>query len=62
MNKELKKAILNWLIDNEKEFQLINRASEHFRQYIYTPDGNYCIGGKEVHDFIVEAEKLLTKN
>lgn len=61
MNKELKKAIMNYLIDNEKEFQIINTTIENFRQYIYTPDGRYCYGGQQVHDFIVNAVKLLEK-
>jgi hypothetical protein len=62
MNKELKKAIINWLFDNSKEFQLINKAAEHFRPYIYTDKGEYLIGGKEVLEFIRNAQKFITEN
>lgn len=59
MNTELKKVIVNFMLDNEKEFQLVNATIDKFRQYIYTPEGEYCIGGKEVSDFIVTFNKLL---
>lgn len=59
MHKELKRAIITWLLDNENEFQRINACSEKFKLYIYDPTGNYLIGGKEVHEFIKEANKLL---
>ena len=59
MYLELKKAIIDWLIENKNEFQRTNACHEHFRQYIYTPEGNYCIGGKVVSEFISNAEKLL---
>ena len=35
MNKKLKQAIVNFIIENEKEFQLTNRTAEEFRPYIY---------------------------
>lgn len=56
---ELKKAILNWLIDNESEFQRVNTCARVFRQYIYDSEGEYIIGGKIVHDFICNANKLI---
>lgn len=59
MNKELKKAIINWLIDNENEWQRVNSCRNYFRWYIYNSDGNYLIGGKEVAEFISNADKLL---
>jgi len=58
MNLELKKAIFLYMAENQNEFQLVNKTAEKFRQYIYTPEGEYCIGGKEVHDFIVAVNKL----
>lgn len=61
MNKELKKAIINFLLDNEKEFQLHNRTMDEFRLYIFNPQGEYIIGGKDVYDFIGEAIRLLIK-
>jgi hypothetical protein len=62
MKKELKQAIVNFIFDNEKEFQLTNRTSEKFRAYIYDSAGEYLIGGKEVLEFIRDAEKLITQN
>ena len=52
MNIELKKAICDWICDNADEFQLINECVKHFTAYIFTSDGNYLIGGKEVCKFI----------
>ena len=60
MNKKLKQAIVNFIIENEKEFQLTNRTAEEFRPYIYDNKGEYLIGGEEVLNFIRDAEKLLT--
>ena len=63
MNKELKKDILDWLIENENLFNRVNNCVEHFREYIYDKNGNflkYGIGSK-THDFIVAADKLLYK-
>lgn len=62
MNKELKKAILVFILDNEKEFQIVNRSAKEFRQYIYTDKGEYCYGGEAVLKFIREAANLLTEN
>ena len=59
MYKELKEAIIKWLFENENKWQRTNECREAFRQYIYTPDGNYCIGGEKVSDFISAADKLL---
>lgn len=59
MHKELKRAIINWLLDNENEWQRVNACCKEFRPYIYNTEGNYLIGGKEVGDFIVNADKLL---
>ena len=57
MNIGLKKAIFDYMIDND-EFQLFNATTAHFRQYIYTPEGEYCFGGKEVLEFIDAVRKL----
>lgn len=59
MNKELKRAIIDWLLDHENEWQRVIGCCRAFRPYIYNADGNYLIGGKEVSDFISEADKLL---
>ena len=59
MHKELKRAIINWLFDNQNEFQIINRCTEEFAQYVYDKKGAYCIGGVEVRNFIHDAAKLI---
>ena len=56
---ELKKAIIDWLFDNKNVWSRENACREYFRPYIYNAEGNYLIGGKEVSDFISEAEKLI---
>ena len=59
MHKELKRAIVNWLLDNENEWQRVSACHKEFRPYIYNADGDYLIGGKEVSDFIVNVDKML---
>lgn len=59
MHIELKKAILNYMIEHIKNFNLVNQATKEFNQYIYTPKGQFCIGGKDVAAFISSAEKLI---
>lgn len=59
MRKELKKAIIDYIFENKKEFQLTNSVKTKFRAYIYDADGNYLIGGEEVSEFIREAIKLI---
>lgn len=61
MRKELKKAILTFIFENEKDFQLLNRTSNEFAAYMYDSSGNYLIGGEDVAKFINDAIKLLTK-
>lgn len=59
MYKELKKAILLWLLENEDQWQRVNSCTENFKEYIYNKEGNYLIGGKNVADFITAADKLI---
>lgn len=59
MNKELKKVIVNWLLDNENEWQRVNKCHEEFRSYIYDDEGNYLIGGEIVSNFISEIDKVI---
>jgi hypothetical protein len=59
MNTQLKIEITNFMLNNAKEFQLLNRTKEEFRQYIYKPSGEYCIGGEVVAEFINSFEKLV---
>lgn len=59
MKKELKQAIINFIFDNERDFQLNNATTNKFRNYIYDTAGEYIIGGKDVSDFIDKAIKLI---
>ena len=59
MYLELKKAIIEWLIENKNEWQRVNACHKHFRQYIYDESGHHIIGGEVVSDFISSADKLL---
>ena len=59
MNTELKKAIINFMFDNSKDFQLTNNTIKEFRLYIYDDKGNYLIGGENVSNFIKQGEKLI---
>jgi len=60
MNKELKKAIVIWLLDNENVFNRLNNCVDNFRDYIYDKEGNYLtFGGEKVHLFISRIDKLL---
>ena len=57
MHIELKKAIVNYMFDNANQFQLVNSTKSEFRQYIYTLEGAYIIGGEEVGEFINLVDK-----
>jgi len=59
MKKELKRAIVNFILDNEKEFQITNYTTNHFKNYIYDDKGEHLIGGQDVYNFIKEEIKLL---
>lgn len=61
MYLELKKSIIEWLIDNKNKWQRVNACHKEFRQYIYNDAGDYIIGGKIVSEFISDADKLLYK-
>jgi hypothetical protein len=59
MPKELKTAIIKWLLGNENQWQRANACTEAFREYIYNKNGNYLIGGEAVIEFIAAADKLI---
>ena len=61
MRTELKKQIIDWLFDNERVYNRLNKCVEKFRNYIYDNEGAYLIGGENVYEFIVEADTLLYK-
>ena len=58
-HKELKKEIIKWLLENENKWQRLNSCKEEFRNYIYDDEGNFLIGGKDVSDFVREANNLI---
>lgn len=60
--KELKKTILQWLLENEYEWQRVNACTENFREYIYDRNGNFLIGGEAVAEFIRAADKLIYRS
>lgn len=62
MNKTLKKAIIDFIINNEKEFQLTNVTTDKFRSYIYDTGGEYLIGGEDVKKFIDQSIELITNS
>lgn len=59
MIKELKKEIINWIIDNGNEWQRLNTCIDTFRLYIYDTNGNYLVGGENVANFIKKADNLI---
>ena len=59
INLELKKAILNFICDEQTVFGINNHTIQAFKEYIYTSEGDYLIGGKEVAQFITDAIKLI---
>lgn len=61
MKPQLKKAIIDFIFEREKDFQINNAVTQKFRPYIYDPDGNFLIGGDEVYEFIKDAIKLIIR-
>ena len=61
MKPQLKKAIIDFIFEREKDFQINNAVNQKFRPYIYDPDGNFLIGGDEVYEFIKDAIKLIIR-
>ena len=59
IDMELKKAIIEWIIENINEFQITNECIKNFRQYIYDSNGEHLIGGEKVYNFINSAIELL---
>lgn len=59
MPKELKTAIIKWLVENKNQWQRVNACTEAFKEYIYNKSGNYLIGGEVVVEFIGAADKLI---
>ncbi len=62
MRTELKKAIIAWIFENLNVWQLENSCRNAFRQYVFTEEGNYCIGGEKVSEFIGKQIKLIQED
>lgn len=59
MQIELKRAIIDHILDNLDEFELVNNTVNAFSPYIYNGAGEHLIGGKQVYEFIGQAIKLI---
>lgn len=60
---ELKKEIINYLIDNKNLFNRLNYCTNEFKDYIFyqtgEKKGSYLIGGELIYNFIKDLEGLL---
>lgn len=56
---ELKKAIIKWLFDNADTWNRTYGCVKYFHPYMYDGNGNWLIGGLEVYNFIMDANKLI---
>ena len=61
MQTELKNAIIKAVQDNADEYQLTNFITDKFRPYIYTPKGEYLVGGESVGQFIRDFINMYIK-
>lgn len=59
MTKELKTAIIKWLLENENQWQRVNACTEAFGEYIYNKSENYLIGGEADSGIFGAADKLI---
>lgn len=59
MLTELKKAIFDYIVENENQRQRLNRAVSHFKMYIYDENGEFLIWGREVYDWICKINDLI---
>lgn len=59
IHKDLKKAIILWLLENENEWNRVTSCYQAFRAYIYNEEGDYLIGGEDVAEFIRKADDLI---
>lgn len=61
MQYSLMKRIFNYVVDNRNDFQVLNAAVSEFRAYIFDDQGEYLIGGEQVHTFIQDSLTLMHK-
>lgn len=59
IHPDLKKAIFNFMIENQNLFGLVNATHKQFRGYIYDSEWQYLIWWKEISEFISELGKLI---
>jgi len=59
---QIKKQIINYIFENQDEFQLTNATINNFREYIYNKEGNYLTGGELIANFIRKAIDLIINN
>ena len=61
MRIELKQAIIKWIFEHLKEFQILNACKDAFHEYIYDSKGKYLIGGAKVSGFIDDAVRFIKR-
>lgn len=62
IHPELKRDIIDYILENINTFNLNNLVTENFREYIYDSNGDYLINGKNISDFISVMCDVLTSN
>lgn len=61
MQYTLMQRIFSRMIENRREFQLVNATVAEFRPYIYDDQGEFLIGGEQVYQFILDSHELINK-
>jgi hypothetical protein len=59
INTQLKKAIIDYIIENYNLFGRLRHTIDKFNRYIFDENGDYLIGGKEVIEWIESIDKLI---
>ncbi len=62
MQTILKDLIVKYIQNNNGDFQLVNNTIAEFKKYIYTPEGEYLVGGQYIAQFIKNFISLYTNN
>ena len=56
---ELKKAIIDFIIEHNTTWNRLNFTVDKFRAYIFDSDGNFLIWGREIYDRIHSINDLI---
>lgn len=56
---ELKKAIIDYIIENKDIWNRLNHTTTHFYEYIFDKNGEFLIGGEEIYNRIKKANELF---